>query len=266
MAASEETDHGEPDDLGLADECAADVLLEPAGQVEGVEHGIPLYSGRSGDRCGHRGNKLRMRWPVESANLQTTCQPFRVLVATLGRSDRSQTGAICMPSPRRGHREATAGDTAPAVPAPTPSSGLMRSSTGRAFMEQAPGLAIFPGLAISLAVFGFNLFGDRLRAAWNPKLRRRAERRAPAVVASAGTSKRSTYYAVRTTPPPADSASRCSRAGRCRRGGRPALWSPTASRSRRAARGSWAERSTAGEAAGLGRVRRRPRRRCVRDR
>jgi len=41
-------------------------------------------------------------------------------------------------------------------------------------MEQAPGLAIFPGLAISLAVFGFNLFGDRLRDAWNPKLRRTA--------------------------------------------------------------------------------------------
>jgi peptide/nickel transport system permease protein len=55
---------------------------------------------------------------------------------------------------------------------PDPSWGLMLSSTGRAFMEQAPGLAIFPGLAISLAVFGFNLFGDTLRDAWDPKLRR----------------------------------------------------------------------------------------------
>jgi peptide/nickel transport system permease protein len=55
---------------------------------------------------------------------------------------------------------------------PTPSWGLMLSSTGRAFMEQAPWLAIFPGLAISLAVFGFNLFGDTLRDAWDPKLRR----------------------------------------------------------------------------------------------
>ena len=54
---------------------------------------------------------------------------------------------------------------------PTPSWGLMLSSTGRAFMEQAPWLAIFPGLAISLAVFGFNLFGDTLRDAWDPKLR-----------------------------------------------------------------------------------------------
>ncbi len=55
---------------------------------------------------------------------------------------------------------------------PTPSWGLMLSSTGRAFMEQAPWLAIFPGLAISLAVFAFNLFGDTLRDAWDPKLRR----------------------------------------------------------------------------------------------
>jgi peptide/nickel transport system permease protein len=55
---------------------------------------------------------------------------------------------------------------------PTASWGLMLSSTGRAFMEQAPWLAIFPGLAISLAVLGFNLFGDTLRDAWDPKLRR----------------------------------------------------------------------------------------------
>jgi peptide/nickel transport system permease protein len=56
---------------------------------------------------------------------------------------------------------------------PTPSWGLMLSSTGRAFMEQAPWLAIFPGLAISIAVLGFNLFGDTLRDAWDPKLRNR---------------------------------------------------------------------------------------------
>jgi len=55
---------------------------------------------------------------------------------------------------------------------PDPSWGLMLSSTGRAFMEQAPWLAVFPGAAISLSVFGFNLFGDTLRDAWDPKLRR----------------------------------------------------------------------------------------------
>ena len=41
----------------------------------------------------------------------------------------------------------------------------------RAFMEQAPWLAIFPGLAISLAVLGFNLFGDGLRDALDPRLK-----------------------------------------------------------------------------------------------
>jgi peptide/nickel transport system permease protein len=57
---------------------------------------------------------------------------------------------------------------------PTPSWGLMLSGTGRAYMEQAPWLAIFPGLAISLAVLGFNLFGDTLRDIWDPKLRGRS--------------------------------------------------------------------------------------------
>ena len=39
-------------------------------------------------------------------------------------------------------------------------------------VEQAPWLVLSPGLAISLAVLGFNLFGDTLRDAWDPKLRR----------------------------------------------------------------------------------------------
>ena len=46
---------------------------------------------------------------------------------------------------------------------PTPVWGLMLSRSGRALMEQAPWLAIFPGLAISMAVLGFNLFVDTLR-------------------------------------------------------------------------------------------------------
>ena len=37
--------------------------------------------------------------------------------------------------------------------------------------QTAPWMAIFPGLAISLAVFGFNLFGDSLRDALDPRLR-----------------------------------------------------------------------------------------------
>ena len=56
---------------------------------------------------------------------------------------------------------------------PTPSWGLMLSGGAPMYAEKAPWLAIFPGLAISLAVFGFNLFGDALRDALDPKLRHR---------------------------------------------------------------------------------------------
>jgi peptide/nickel transport system permease protein len=56
---------------------------------------------------------------------------------------------------------------------PTPSWGLMLSGSAAAYAEKAPWVAIFPGLAISLAVFGFNLFGDSLRDALDPRLRHR---------------------------------------------------------------------------------------------
>ncbi|GAC1530244.1 MAG: ABC transporter permease [Chloroflexota bacterium] len=54
---------------------------------------------------------------------------------------------------------------------PNPSWGLMLSGTGRQYMEQAPWLAIFPGLAISLTVLSFNLLGDVLRDLLDPRLR-----------------------------------------------------------------------------------------------
>jgi peptide/nickel transport system permease protein len=54
---------------------------------------------------------------------------------------------------------------------PTPAWGLMLRGAGMQFLEQAPWLAIAPGLAISAAVFGFNLFGDSLRDALDPRLR-----------------------------------------------------------------------------------------------
>jgi len=56
---------------------------------------------------------------------------------------------------------------------PTPSWGLMLSGSALSYAERAAWLAIFPGIAISLAVFGFNLFGDSLRDALDPKLRHR---------------------------------------------------------------------------------------------
>ncbi len=44
---------------------------------------------------------------------------------------------------------------------------------GRKYMETAPFVAIFPGLAISITVLGFNLFGDALRDALDPRMRQR---------------------------------------------------------------------------------------------
>ena len=56
---------------------------------------------------------------------------------------------------------------------PTPSWGLMLSGSASSYAEKAPWIALFPGIAISLGVFGFNLFGDSLRDTLDPKLRRK---------------------------------------------------------------------------------------------
>ncbi len=57
------------------------------------------------------------------------------------------------------------------VTEPTPAWGLMLKGAAVEFAERAPWMGIFPGLAISAAVFGFNLFGDSLRDVLDPKLR-----------------------------------------------------------------------------------------------
>ena len=53
---------------------------------------------------------------------------------------------------------------------PTPSWGIMLAS-GRGYLEQAPWLGAFPGAAIFLTVLGFNLLGDGLRDALDPRLK-----------------------------------------------------------------------------------------------
>jgi peptide/nickel transport system permease protein len=58
------------------------------------------------------------------------------------------------------------------VAEPTPAWGLMLKGAAVEFAERAPWMAIFPGLAISAAVFGFNIFGDSLRDELDPKLRK----------------------------------------------------------------------------------------------
>jgi peptide/nickel transport system permease protein len=57
------------------------------------------------------------------------------------------------------------------VPPPYPSWGGMLSGSGRSLFYVAPWMAIWPGAAISLAVFGFNMLGDALRDVLDPQLR-----------------------------------------------------------------------------------------------
>ena len=57
------------------------------------------------------------------------------------------------------------------TPAPQPSWGTMLSGGAQQYVRNAPYLAIFPGLAISFAVFGFNMLGDSLRDILDPRLR-----------------------------------------------------------------------------------------------
>jgi len=57
------------------------------------------------------------------------------------------------------------------VQEPTPAWGLMLHGGASQYAESAPWMAIFPGIAITLAVFGFNLFGDSLRDALDPRLK-----------------------------------------------------------------------------------------------
>ncbi|HET9413535.1 MAG TPA: ABC transporter permease [Pseudolabrys sp.] len=57
------------------------------------------------------------------------------------------------------------------VQEPTAAWGLMLSGNAADFYRQAPWLILFPGVAISLAVFGFNLFGDSLRDFLDPRFK-----------------------------------------------------------------------------------------------
>ena len=54
---------------------------------------------------------------------------------------------------------------------PTPEWGTMLAQ-GRSYIAQAPHITLFPGIAILIVVVGFNLFGDGLRDALDPKTKR----------------------------------------------------------------------------------------------
>jgi len=57
------------------------------------------------------------------------------------------------------------------IPPPAPTWGGMLSGSGRAYMLRAPLLAIWPGLALTVGVYGINMFGDAMRDLLDPRLR-----------------------------------------------------------------------------------------------
>jgi len=57
------------------------------------------------------------------------------------------------------------------IPPPTPSWGGMLGGAGRDYMLQAPWMVIWPGLALSIVVYGVNIFGDAVRDLLDPRLR-----------------------------------------------------------------------------------------------
>ncbi len=57
------------------------------------------------------------------------------------------------------------------IPPPMPSWGSMLSGEGRNYMYFAPWIAIWPGLALSIAIYGINMFGDAVRDILDPRLR-----------------------------------------------------------------------------------------------
>ncbi|MBI4308510.1 MAG: ABC transporter permease [Chloroflexi bacterium] len=69
--------------------------------------------------------------------------------------------------------EATLSFLGVGTPPPETSWGAMLSGLSRLYLEKAPWMAIFPGVALTATVFGVNLFGDALRDVLDPRLRGR---------------------------------------------------------------------------------------------
>jgi peptide/nickel transport system permease protein len=100
--------------------------------------------------CGHRRIVLRYILPA--------VVPTVIILATIG------LGGVIL-------AESALSFLGFGVPPPYPSWGAMLAGSGRTYMLRAPWMAIWPGAAISLAVFGFNMLGDALRDVLDPRLR-----------------------------------------------------------------------------------------------
>jgi peptide/nickel transport system permease protein len=67
--------------------------------------------------------------------------------------------------------EATLSFLGQGLPPPLPSWGGMLSGSGRSYMFQAPWMVLWPGVALSVVVYGVNMFGDALRDLLDPRLK-----------------------------------------------------------------------------------------------
>ena len=72
------------------------------------------------------------------------------------------------------------------IPPPTPTWGGMLSGTGRSYMLMAPWMAIWPGLALAIVVYGINMFGDAVRDLLDPRLRGGVGRYGPRAIKAQG--------------------------------------------------------------------------------
>ncbi|MFC1939749.1 ABC transporter permease [Chloroflexota bacterium] len=106
------------------------------------------------------------------AALTVGCSDFRILARHI--LPNIMAPVIIVVTVCMGHMimaEATLSFLGLGIPPPLPSWGGMLSAEGRQFMAMAPWMAIWPGFALSAAVFGINMLGDGMRDLLDPRLR-----------------------------------------------------------------------------------------------
>ena len=97
-------------------------------------------------------------WQIVIKHILPNIMPTIVIIYTLG------MGQMIL-------SEATLSFLGFGVPPPAPAWGSMLNGAGLTYMYKSPWLALWPGLALSIAIFGMNMLGDAIRDILDPKLR-----------------------------------------------------------------------------------------------